>query len=471
MPILLDRSAPSVGTATLATDAGVAGLIEIPISDATGIDPSSIQLKLDNQTYGLGSGVTYDPLLRSIEIAPASLQPAVPPFNGGVSVVLTLLEESDRAGNKLPAPATWNFLAYDAQGESEAKFRQLTVQGGSAPSLSPDGQTLAFVSARSGSPKIWLMRTDDYEEKAASAKPLIGISGAGHEDTPAWSPDGQTLAFVSDASGSPQVWLAGADGQGARAITTGDGGAASPTWLSDGSRIIFVRNGNLWSVSADGSDTQPITLYPERPITSVSAQPTPGGQLLAVGFKLYQETVEIYDLATGELRPLTEGGRDREPAWSDGNTILFTAPSSAQSGSDQQDAIWQMSAYGGKPEPLRDSALAGVSESQPSTMSGDTARQDLLAIVSNRGGSGNIWVRQGGQVGRLGVTPPAGAAPGEATSISYVLPQDASVTLSVLDSQGTVIRSLLADESQQVGTQETEWDGQDAQGQDVPSGD
>jgi flagellar hook assembly protein FlgD len=470
LPILLDRTAPSASTATYATDGGVDGLIQIPLSDATGIAPDSLRLKLGGQTYGVGRGLTYDSLLQSMEVAPAALQPPVAAFKGGNRVELTLLEASDRAGNKLQSSATLSFTA-DNGGARDSKFRQLTVKGGSEPSLSPDGQTLAFVSARGGSPKIWLMSADDFEEKSGSARPLTGVGGSGREGAPAWSPDGQTLAFVSDASGLPQVWLANADGQEARALTTGDGGAASPTWLSDGSRIVFVRDGNLWSVKPDGGEPQPITSYPERPITSVSAQPAPSGQLLVVGFKLYQETIETYNMATGELRPLTEGGRDREPAWLDGDTILFTAPSGAGSGPATQDSIWQVGAYGGKAEPLDDSAPAGVSDSKPSTVSGRTARQDLLAIVSNRAGSGNIWLRQSEGVGRLEVAPTAGAATGEATTMGYVLPSDATVTLRVLDSGGAVVRSLFEGQSMQAGPQEAEWDGKDDGGQDVAPGD
>lgn len=470
LPILLDRTAPAIGSATILADAGVASFIQIPASDTTGVAPDSLRVKLGDRTYSPGSGLTYDPLLGSINISPASLEPPLAPFKGGDQVEVTLVEASDRAGNKLSTPVAWSFTADTTQGDSEVTLRRLTVKGGSSPALTPDGQTLAFVSARNGSEKIWVMKSDDYEEKAATAKPLTGASGAGRESAPAWSPDGQLLAFVSNTSGVEQVWTANADGQDAKALTTGDGGAASPSWLADGSRIVFVRDGNIWSVKPDGSDLQPLTRYPERPIQSVSAQPVSGGQLLAVGFKLYQETIEIFDTASGELTPLTEGGRDREPAWLDGDTILFSAPSTT-SGADQQEAIWQISAHGGKTEPFGDSPLPGIGDFQPSTVSGEASRQDQVAIVSNRSGSGNIWVRQDERVGRMAISPAAGAAPGEATVISFVLPTDATVTLDVLDKQGSIVRSLIAGESKQAGPQEANWDGLDNNGQEAVPGD
>lgn len=471
LPVLIDRTAPAAGTAALPADAEVGGIIQIPLTDATGIAPNSLSVKLNGNAYSAGSGLTYDPLLQSINITPASLQPPVGPLNGGDQVELTLLEASDRAGNKLASPAAISFTADNTPSDSGSEFRPLTVKGGSSPSLSPDGQTLAFVSARGGIDKIWLMKADDFEEKASSANPLTGAAGAGRESSPAWSPDGQTIAFVSDVSGSPQVWLANADGQEARALTTGDGGAASPSWLAGGTRIVFVRNGNLWSVNSGGGELQPISNYPERPIKSVSAQPTSNGQLLAVGFKLYQETVEIYDPATGELRPLTEGGRDREPAWLNSDSIVFTAPSTTDNIADRQDAIWQISVHGGKPELLPNSAMPGVGDTQASTVNGASARQDLLAIVSNRGGSSNIWVRRSSSIGPLEISPPAGAAPGESTSISFVLPTDSNVTLRLLDKQSAELRTLLSDESRSAGPQEASWDGLDNSGNSVPPGD
>src|SRR5205814_10056878 len=148
-------------------------------------------------------------------------------------VEMALQQATDYAGNKLAAPFAWSFTADRPQVAGEAVFQQLTAKGGASPAISPDGSQMAFVSSRSGSDKVWVMRADDYGEKVGSAKLLIS-NGTGRESDPAWSPDGKTLAFVSDAGGSQQVWLASADGSGAHALTRGEGGAASPAWLPDG---------------------------------------------------------------------------------------------------------------------------------------------------------------------------------------------------------------------------------------------
>jgi WD40 repeat protein len=67
--------------------------------------------------------------------------------------------------------------------------------------------------------------------------------GVGHASfSPQYSPDGRRITFVSDRSGSAEVWIANADGSEARPLTSsGETGAGSPAWSPDGERIAFDR--------------------------------------------------------------------------------------------------------------------------------------------------------------------------------------------------------------------------------------
>ncbi|MDQ6695173.1 MAG: hypothetical protein M3014_12265, partial [Chloroflexota bacterium] len=342
MPLLIDRQPPQVGTPDPPSGGvGSPDWVRVPLSDNSGLDLDTLRVKVGDAGYSWAAaqakgGLRYSPDQGSVDIYPALLvaegSPAAtwhPPANGE-KVGVAVEGISDYAGNKLSKPYAWSFTADRPEVSGETLFRPLTAKGGSSPSVSPDGSRVAFVSARSGTSRVWVMDSSDREEKSSSAKLLTSqapgsaagsASGqtpggaAAREADPAWSPDGKMLSFASDASGtgSVQIWTSAADGSGARELTTGDGGASSPTWLPDGQAIAFVRDGNLWQVRTDGTGLRALTAYPEKPMRSVRSQP--GGTMLAVGFKLYQETVELYDPATGQLQPLTQGGKETDPAW------------------------------------------------------------------------------------------------------------------------------------------------------------
>jgi dipeptidyl aminopeptidase/acylaminoacyl peptidase len=95
------------------------------------------------------------------------------------------------------------------------------------PAFSPDGRTLAFVSERSGTREVWVSNADGTEPRQLTT---LGGAIAGR---PSWSPDGRWLAFhasgiaVIDARGGPSRQLS-ADGE-------------IPTWSADGQWIYFFR--------------------------------------------------------------------------------------------------------------------------------------------------------------------------------------------------------------------------------------
>ncbi|MBC7475088.1 MAG: PD40 domain-containing protein [Candidatus Sericytochromatia bacterium] len=69
------------------------------------------------------------------------------------------------------------------------------------------------------------------------------LTFSGENNDPSWSPDGDKITFISNRSGSSELWLMNKDGSGQRRLTdTGATRATNPTWSSDGQRIIFNTN-------------------------------------------------------------------------------------------------------------------------------------------------------------------------------------------------------------------------------------
>jgi dipeptidyl aminopeptidase/acylaminoacyl peptidase len=102
---------------------------------------------------------------------------------------------------------------------------------GDTPAASPRGDRVAF--ERDG--EIWIAPIDGSK----SAWKLFFARG--HNESPAWSPDGRTLAFVSDRGSHAFIGLYVSDDQPIRYLAPSTSLDASPRWSPDGTRLAFVR--------------------------------------------------------------------------------------------------------------------------------------------------------------------------------------------------------------------------------------
>ena len=123
-------------------------------------------------------------------------------------------------------------------------WRRVTNSGGQddQPALSPDGSTIVFVSNRSGAPRLWSVPAPALDAVTFDAPSALstGSDSAIPEVAPAWSPDGTTLAFSSARTGTSQIFTMPAAGGSAVQVTNEVAGAFNPTWSADGSTILFT---------------------------------------------------------------------------------------------------------------------------------------------------------------------------------------------------------------------------------------
>lgn len=128
----------------------------------------------------------------------------------------------------------------------------------SAPSLSPDGEWLAFaLSENSG--------TDIYEMQLATGNVRRLTDTTGIDTSPEYSPDGSLIAFESDRSGSPQLYVMRRDGSELERLTYGMA-HSSPSWSPDGGRLSYVQSSDSGSrigiMMADGTGSRVVTTGP-----------------------------------------------------------------------------------------------------------------------------------------------------------------------------------------------------------------
>ena len=170
--------------------------------------------------------------------------------------------ESNSAGNlelyTLDLSAV-NLGAIDPEAIVSKKITHNEVDDGS-PTFFPDGKRIAFVSARSEDPQnnlterhqIYSINIDGSDERHLNPNPHDCYS-------PAISPDGRTIAFVSAREGDIEIYLMDADGSNERRLTNGIGASMQPAFAPDSTLLAFV---------SDRSDRLQIYLmHLDRPLT------------------------------------------------------------------------------------------------------------------------------------------------------------------------------------------------------------
>jgi dipeptidyl aminopeptidase/acylaminoacyl peptidase len=118
------------------------------------------------------------------------------------------------------------------------------------PSISPDGNSMVFVSGKSGNADLYVMDLESHS--------VVKLTNSPSDDySPNWSPDGQTIAFETWTPHGAHIYTIHPDGSQLKQLTDSTTDDINPVWSPDSRRLAFTATSPLasevWMVNADGS--------------------------------------------------------------------------------------------------------------------------------------------------------------------------------------------------------------------------
>lgn len=189
-----------------------------------------------------------------------------------------------------------------------------------SPAWSPDGSRLAYVSFENKKPVI-------YVHSLATGQRIVVANFRGSNSAPAWSPDGRKLAVVLSKEGGSQIFTLNTDGSGVQRLTTSSGINTEPFFAPDGQSIYFTsdRGGSpqIYRTGVNGNEVQRVTFEGSY---NVSPRISPDGKTMAFisrgdsGFRL-----AVMDLASRQMQILTDSNKDESPTFAPNGRLILIA--------------------------------------------------------------------------------------------------------------------------------------------------
>jgi TolB protein len=197
-----------------------------------------------------------------------------------------------------------------------------------SPAWSPDGAKVAYVSFENKKPVV-------YVQDLVSKQRIAVANYKGSNSAPAWSPDGSRLAVALSRDGLTQIYLINANGTGLRRLTDTNGIDTEPQFSADGRQIYFTsdRSGGpqIYRMSAAGGEAQRVTFNGNY---NISPRISPDGKTLAYisrqegKFQLF-----VLDLTNSQEQRLSDTVKDESPSFSPNGKYIMYATESGLRGS------------------------------------------------------------------------------------------------------------------------------------------
>jgi TolB protein len=189
-----------------------------------------------------------------------------------------------------------------------------------SPAWSPDGSRLAYVSFENAQPSIWVQEVfTGRREKLTSFK---GINGA-----PAWSPDGRFLALTLSKDGNPDIFIMDIARRSLRALTRHWAIDTEPAWAPDGRSVLFTsdRGGSpqIYQVSVSGGEPTRLTFEGKY---NARASYSPDGRLVSMVTRVNGDyRIATLDPETRDFRIMSTGRLDESPSFAPNGAMLIYA--------------------------------------------------------------------------------------------------------------------------------------------------
>ncbi len=194
-------------------------------------------------------------------------------------------------------------------------------------------QTLPAPQAVTDPKKISSKPNAQVEPKSLTIEKLYMTRQVGR---PTWSPDGKSIAFISNMSGRNNLWLVPAEGGWPQQLTVSDQRQTAPAWSPDGKWIAYQSDfdgDELWDIFLVSPKTgKVVNLTSTRKIAEMNPTWSPDGRYLAYEVKPKTSAafeIDVYDTLMREVKHITTGTpqdlSNSDPIWSrDGKYIVYT---------------------------------------------------------------------------------------------------------------------------------------------------